>query len=90
VALTVHVDVLPGTLANEGQLDGSDSHHWAILRVQLLAKLRPPTAHDVESGDERRGAGQPGPGKLAEGVEVDIVDAEQHKIGQAQGSLDWC
>ena len=39
VALTMHVYILPGIVANEGQLVGSRADHFAILCMKLLAKL---------------------------------------------------
>jgi hypothetical protein len=39
MALTMHEYILPGILADEGQLVGSRAYHFTILCMKILAKL---------------------------------------------------
>lgn len=48
VALTMHIYILPGMIANEGQFIGSRADHFPILCMKLLAKLQPLTSHEME------------------------------------------
>jgi len=52
VALTMHVYILPGIVANEGQLVGSRADHFAILSVKLLAELQSLASHEMENREK--------------------------------------
>jgi hypothetical protein len=80
LALTMHVYILPSTFINEGQLVGSRADHFSISCMKLHAELCPLTTHKMVNGEKLSGGCELGAGKLAEGMEVYIVDAEYDKI----------
>jgi hypothetical protein len=84
LALTVHVYVFPGPLANEGQLVGFRAHDLAILRVELLGVLRALAAHIVPGRIDVGGGGELGAGELAERMEVDVVDADGDDVDKIE------